>query len=95
MAYLLKANGQKSEFNTFTLEAMQQAVRGYIQIVPTRDNHLMVMNEEGKLMGLPENDEATNMVRGIISPFDVIVGDVIICDRSEMEGDGIPHEDEE
>lgn len=35
-----------------TLEAMQQMVGGYIEVIPLEDVCL-VCNEEGKLMGLP------------------------------------------
>jgi hypothetical protein len=43
-----------------TLEAMQKIVGGYIEVVrlpylPTGERFLMVVNEEGMLMGLPQN----------------------------------------
>ena len=49
-----------------TLEAMQEAVGGYIDIVGLDDNVCILLNDEGKLIGLEGN-------RRIGS--DIIVGD--------------------
>ena len=38
-----------------TLEAMQEIVGGYIELVPIRTGCVMICNEEGKLEGLPYN----------------------------------------
>ena len=48
------ASGKAPEAITIpnTLEAMQQMVGGYIEVIPLEDVCL-VCNEEGKLMGLP------------------------------------------
>lgn len=42
-----------------TLEAMQQMVGGYIEVIPL-DDVCLVCNEEGKLMGLPGNRRLRN-----------------------------------
>ena len=44
-----------------TLEAMQQMVGGYIEVIPL-DDVCLVCNEEGKLMGLPGNRRLGNDV---------------------------------
>ena len=52
-----------------TLEAMQEAVGGYIDIVGLDDNVCILLNDEGKLIGLEGN-------RRIGS--DIIVGDFFV-----------------
>ncbi len=46
----------------FQLKELQEIVGGYIEIVPTKDGRIMVCNEEGKLDGLPRNEQATALV---------------------------------
>lgn len=60
-----------------TLEAMQDIVGGYIQVIyPFPDEVALVCNEEGKLEGLPLNralrDEAGEI-------YDVISGTFFLC----------------
>ena len=59
-----------------TLEAMQEAVGGYIDIVGLDDNVCILLNDEGKLIGLEGN-------RRIGS--DIIVGDFFVCGSDEEE----------
>jgi hypothetical protein len=81
--YLLKTDGTTEDFNDNSLEGMQKAVGGWIEIVPTHDGKDMVINEEGKFKHLPLNEKATEMAR--IFPNDYIVGDVIIAEKGEIE----------
>ena len=60
-----------------TLEAMQTAVGGYIEIVGLEEDICILLNEEGKLEGLPPNRRLGN---------DILVGDFYVCGSSE-EGD--------
>lgn len=60
-----------------TLEAMQAAVGGYIEIVGLEEDICILLNEEGKLEGLPPNRRLGN---------DILVGDFYVCGNSE-EGD--------
>ena len=64
---------------TFTLKEFQSFVDGYIQIVKTRDDRLMIMNEEGKINRLPYNEIATSLY--IYGTHDVVVGDVLVTDK--------------
>lgn len=88
MAYILRTDGTREEIKEkgyLKLETLQAAVGGYIETVPCRDNgkgKVMILNEEGKLQGLPYNAKATAMARGIIADSDVIVGDVVIADET-------------
>lgn len=67
----------------FKLQELNEFVGGYIELVYLSDNRLMVVNEEGKLMGLPVNIKATREV--VMSGInDIIVGDVLICDDSQI-----------
>lgn len=87
MAYILRVNGTKEQLpkGILSLEVLQKAVGGYVETIPTKDGKVMVLNEEGKLHGLPVNTVACQMTRGIIAHDDLIVGDVVICEET---GDG-------
>lgn len=53
-----------------TLENMQKIVGGYIQAVTAATDAVVICNEEGRLMGLPENKSL---------PFGGFCGDCFIC----------------
>jgi len=85
MAYIIKANGEAPTFNPangtdFTLEEMQEAVGGLIEIVYL-DLHdrIMVVNEEGLLRDLPRNHVASILAKK------TIVGNVIVMPSSMMK----------
>ena len=87
MATLIKSNGEETNVTPqnktdFKLDELQNYVGGIIEIVRTKDNKIMVMNEEGKINELQINERATNLY--IHSDFDFIVGDVLICDENEI-----------
>ena len=61
---------------TATLEWLQQQVGGYIETVPACFVGLqIIVNEEGKLKGLPFNDTATDFARG---QGDSLVGNAVV-----------------
>lgn len=63
------------------LAALQEVVHGYIQVVyPFEDSVGLVMNEEGKLEGLPLN-RALYDENGAI--YDIIAGDFLIVGLTE------------
>ena len=65
-----------------TLKEMQEIVGGYIEFIYLRkDNLVMVVNEEGKIMGLPFNAKATQLVKEC-NINDIIVGDVLVINQS-------------
>ena len=83
-AQLVSTNGDvksvKPKNNkTFSLKELQSYVEGYIQIVKTRDDRLMIMNEEGRNNNLPYNEIATSLY--IYGSHDVVVGDVLVTDK--------------
>lgn len=53
-----------------TLENMQKIVGGYIETFALAENAVIICNEEGRLMGLPENRSL---------PLDNFHGDCFIC----------------
>jgi len=77
MRYVLPANGR-----TFTLTELQTFVGGYIEYVRLASGHVLVINEEGKLLRLALNPEATVLAAPRIAP-DVIVGPALLCSSVE------------
>ena len=62
-----------------TLKEMQEFVEGYIELIALPDGRDMIINEEGKITGLPENIEATIIFRKAF-PYtsDWIAGNVML-----------------
>lgn len=54
---LVKQPGKQLQLEAIpnTLHAFQEAVGGYIEAIPLRPDLVMIVNEEGKLQGLPYN----------------------------------------
>lgn len=70
----------------FSLEELQKAVGGYIEIIDLRNGQIMVVNEEGKIKGLPVNIIATEAYNMRFQPIsDVIVGDVLLCEKDMVK----------
>jgi hypothetical protein len=73
--------------DSFTLEELQAVVGGFIEVVsPIGKNigKILVINEEGKLMELPLNENATRAMGGNLFPGDYISGNAILCTSEEM-----------
>jgi hypothetical protein len=70
----------------FTLRELQHIVGGYIETCYLNDGTVMVLNEEGKLEGLPLNVRATEIFRkNFPCSLDRIVGDVLIVESKYIE----------
>ena len=79
-----------------TLDNLQEAVGGYIETVPFAfgsTSYLMVVNEEGKLMNLPDNLLATKLRANRRKVVDPIVGSVVILMQSGDELVGLSRAD--
>lgn len=61
----------------FKLQEIYKYTGKPIQMIYVRGDLVMLLNEEGKLSRLPLNTKATNIAD--VMPFDVIVGNVLIC----------------
>lgn len=72
---------------TFTLDELQEIVGGYIQFLKFQTGVIMILNEEGKMLGFPMNREATRIAKenNLIFPEDYIVGTVLLVDPDEIE----------
>ena len=57
-----------------TLEEAQEFVGGYVQGIEFPNGDYMIMNEEGKLMGLPLNPEATTLWRSTFTKDKYLFG---------------------
>lgn len=87
MATLLLATGEKREISPrngkkFSLKELQKHVGGYVELMGFSNGHTLVMDEEGRLKGLPMNREATRIAARL--GYDYIVGDVLDCRRGEI-----------
>lgn len=90
MATIIYTTGERKEVGPangqyFSLKELQNVVGGYIENLRIDDNHIMVLNEDGKYMKLPHNAQATALVAPLLLSWDHIVGDVIVCEDKELE----------
>lgn len=81
MAILIKTDGTQTPFEAFTLAGLQQAVGGFIEVAHTPTRHVLIINEEGKIQGLPHNALATKLYA--YGRYDAIVGDVVLLSFQE------------
>jgi hypothetical protein len=68
-----------------SLEQLQGAVGGYIQMLDLADELVMVINEEGKIYRLPTNDIATRLTQHYavgLAPWDEINGPAVIAGQN-------------
>jgi hypothetical protein len=90
MADLIRADGTVTKIQhvgrKFTLEEVQQLVGGYVQVIRMDDNKLLLCDEDGKSKDKPYNTTATRMARYQyhIKASDFIVGDVLLCNKTEF-----------
>jgi hypothetical protein len=55
-----------------------------VEVVRLR-NRILVIDENGKLVGRPVNAFATMLARGVLQPDDYIVGPALLCSRQEFQ----------
>lgn len=89
MAMLLHVNGRREQVTplhppSFSLEELQRFVCGYMEVVTLSDGRLLVLNEEGKIDGLPYNVEATLLVADVLLPGDYIAGPAVLLTAQEL-----------
>tara|TARA_Y100000310_G_scaffold327637_1_gene394307 strand:- start:2305 stop:2565 length:261 start_codon:yes stop_codon:yes gene_type:complete len=83
-------DGTTKDFNPkgeiYTLEELRSAIGGgYIEIFDAGENSFIVIDEEGKLKGLPFNSLATMLMAGRLQGGDYIVGDALLCSKDQIE----------
>jgi len=90
MAKWIKANGtvetvQPKNGTDFTGSELQYYVGGYWQPIRLpNDYKWLICNEDGKLLGLHENSQATDILYFQNGVMDVVVGDVLVCDYDQL-----------
>ncbi len=91
MAEIIRPNGSRetvtpaSKKKGFEYEFLKTTVGGYIEVVSLSEHTIMVINEEGKLLGLPINKAATEIFRENTQSSDYICGAVLICGSKEVK----------
>ena len=90
MINLYRTNGRIEEFPVNpSLQAMQNAVSGMIQMVPLEKESLpdlyLVCDDEGKIKGDAVNFEATKIWIKYYGDTDIIVGNVLIADVEDIQ----------
>ena len=77
----LKANTTEQEFKIVTktedepdLKTAQAFVGGYVEGITFPNGDYLIVNEEGKLMGLPLNPEATALWRMTFTKQNYVIG---------------------
>lgn len=71
----------ETELDTPTLTELQHAVGGLIELICLKDGNIMVINEEGKLMG----DLGVNLIASSIAfpnSEDVVLGAAVILSKN-------------
>ena len=91
MGKIIRSNGvneqvQPVNHKDYKLDELQEICGGYVEPIELDDKRTMWVNEMGKVIGLPYNDEATTIAieSGAISSEDFILGDVLICETDEV-----------
>lgn len=80
----LHKNVEPSNGEDFSLGELRDFVGGHIELVRLSKSQVMVVNEEGKVNDLPENQYATMLVN-MAGIRDVIVGNVLVCDINKIK----------
>jgi hypothetical protein len=77
----IKADGTSSVLPIAepTLEELQGLVGGYIEVAYLDKQNILIMNEEGRLMGLPVNHEASSLTGRYI------VGDAVLMEKGQLK----------
>lgn len=99
MKYIIIIRARDSiEFKTIpedivSLETLQSAVGGYIEVVRLKDEKIMILNEDGKLNGSSYNEIASLLyLDAHPRDPDVIFGDVVIAAENGEEIEGLPED---
>ena len=89
MAKILYVDGTKKEVEPkngkdFKLQELQAIVGGLIELVYLPNDELMVCNEEGWLIPLELNMQATMYIKDSCGRDEPIAGNVLICKDNEI-----------
>lgn len=84
MARIIKTDGTERNVepkngSDFSLGELKEIVGGFIEIVTLKNRQLMVVNEEGMLIGMPYNIKASELYGH------PIVGNVLVCNNNQIK----------
>lgn len=79
MATIIRVDRKLEEMQDINLEALQVAVGGYIEVVYLSSGQIMYVNEEGLIMNLPYNPQASALCDKHI------VGDAVLLTPEETK----------
>jgi|TARA_R110000796_G_scaffold84038_3_gene183474 hypothetical protein len=65
-----------------TLGRAQKLVGGYVECLTVGGGDRLIFNEEGKILNLPINKEATKLFTDEFGKVDVICGDAILIKKA-------------
>lgn len=88
MAELIKVDGTTEKLKDISLESLQAAVGGYIELVRSPQSvYEYICDEEGKLKGYPINVIATELARRdkALPIVDFLVGDIVVAEKGELK----------
>ena len=85
MSTIIKTDGTKQiiepkDGKVFSLKELQEAVGGYIELVPLNDGKLMVVDEDGKMKADTQFNREASRIAG-----QQIVGTVLIIDNDQIK----------
>lgn len=85
-AVLYRPDGTQQEVRPadgrrFTLAEAQRLVGGLVERLSLGRGRIMLINEEGKILGMAPNAPATRIAGPSLGAGDFIVGDALVCDR--------------
>jgi hypothetical protein len=96
-AILIETTGKVSRIEIRDYKDIQVAVGGYIQWIPFAESNAAYVNEEGKLLNLPENYLATRLCFKYdvgLSSSDYISGNMVVVGQSDNDGSEMDIDDE-
>jgi hypothetical protein len=79
MSIVISPDGNVENLTDTKLKTLQEAVGGYIEIIDIGNGEVLIVNEEGNMLGLPPNHVATKMLGKSI------VGNVVLTNRSNLD----------
>jgi hypothetical protein len=88
MALLVLPSGESREIkpaqgNAFSVDELQQLIGGWIEPIQLPDSRFMGVNEEGKSLNLPYNQQATELARPMLRSDDYIAGVAVVITKAE------------
>lgn len=84
MATIIKTDGKIIKLNNPTFKDLQTAVNGYVEIIALDKDNKMIVNDEGRLSGLPINKTATETLQRHHKQKTIdILGDAVVLNKND------------